>query len=330
MSDLKGYLIGDYRETMNYVAKIDRNGLAKFPPLIISCAITGGLHGKEANPNLPEMPDEQVQATYDAYNAGASIVHIHARDKNNHAKMSQKWEDFLQINQMVRAKCPDLIINNTLIGGRFIDDDFNVAPRAWASFNAKPEIASIDLTCISTVMPMKARQAPLSHPREAYNFNFNYMMTQSEAIETIKEFNKHGIKPELEIFDIGNIKYIYNLINEGLLKGPYWCQMLFGGNGIFPSADNMLLAARTLPPESLFSIIGLGACQNAMITLGIILGHHVRVGLEDNVVYAPRELAKSNAQFVEKVVRIARELGRPIATPAQAREMLGLGAPRQY
>ena len=132
------------------------------------------------------------------------------------------------------------------------------------------------------------------------------------------------------MFSLNDVKYIGTLLKEDAIEEPYWFQMLFGGSGVYPCAEMMMLAAKLLPEKSLFSVIGVGACQSAMITLAIALGHHVRVGLEDNLFYGPHDLAKSNAQFVERVVRIAKELGRPIATPAQAREMMGLGAPRSY
>lgn len=331
MANHESYLIGGYNDTVEYMQKMSKYGLYKFPPLIVSCAITGGLHGKESNPNLPESLHEQVQSTYDAYNAGASLVHIHRRAPDDLSQMSQDAEDFLEVNRMIRERCPDIIINNTCIGGRFIDiANQTVGPNLWASLPAKPEVASIDLTAISTKMKIGARNAPLIPVKDEHTFNFDYIMTQDDAIITAKKFIKYDVKPELELFDLGNISYIYDLINEDVVQKPYWVQMLFGGNGILPTPDNMLAASRMLPKDSLFSVIGIGACQTAMVTLAIILGHHVRVGLEDNVFYAPRELANSNAQLVERVVRIANELGRPIATPTQARDMMGLGAPRQY
>lgn len=330
MADLRDYLLGDYRDTVTYMNKMGRYGVTKFSPLIISCAITGGVHGKEANPNLPETPEEQVQATYDAYNAGASLVHIHRRASDNLSVTTSRPEEFLEVNRMIREKCPDIIINNTCVGGRVVLPNNTLSPQMLPSPPARPEVASLDIVAVSTRMKMGARKAPLTPEREEAIFNFDLFTSQDDAVNAIKEFNKYDVKPEFELFDLGNIKYIYNLIETGLVKGPYWVQMLFGGNGIFPTADNMLAASRLLPPDSLFSVIGIGACQTAMATLAIILGHHVRVGLEDNVFYGPRQLATSNAQLVERIVRIAKELGRPIATPAQAREMMGLGAPRQY
>lgn len=331
MSDLKDFLLGDYRETMDYVRKVERNGLTKFPPLIITCAITGGMHGKESTPYLPEEPEEQAQQAYDAYNAGASMVHIHARDPINAWATSSTPEAFKKVNAMVREKCPDLIINNTCVGGRrYIEETNTMANRMLYSVEAKPEVASVDITCYSMIRNMHDRKAPLRSPRPAHKWNYNYVCSQTDALDTVKQLRDNGIKPEFEVFGLNDLKYVDNMIKENALDQPYWFQMLFGGSGVYPCAEQMMLASKMMPKESMFSIIGVGACQTAMITLGIILGHHVRVGLEDNFFYGPHELATNNAQMVERVVRIAKELGRPIATPAQAREMMGLGAPRAY
>lgn len=331
MSDLKSYLLGDYRETMDYVNRISRKGLSDFPPLIITCAITGGLHGKEANMNLPETPEEQVQQTYDAYNAGASMVHIHRRQPENLSLMSNKAEEFIEINAMIREKCPDIIINNTCLGGRLISEEtWTAGDQLLASIPAKPEVASLDISNFTVNLKQPARKPPLTGRDEDSIWRFNYMLTQDDGVKAVTAMVENGIKPEFEMFDVGDVKYLNSFIKKGLVKGPYWIQMLFNGNGTLPTADMMLAATRALPKESLFSVIGIGAAQFPIITLAMILGHHVRVGLEDNVYYAPGEPAISNAQMVERVVRIAKELGRPIATPAQAREMMGLGSPRQY
>ena len=146
-------ITNEYRDAVGYASKVARSGLSKMPPLIITCAITGGLHGAELNPNLPETKDAQVQSAYDAYNAGASIVHIHARDPKNLAAMSNDVNDFKEINARIREKCPDLIINNTCLGGRLIaetDKGMVITPNLLSSLDALPELSSIDLTCGST------------------------------------------------------------------------------------------------------------------------------------------------------------------------------------
>lgn len=332
MNDLKNYLLGDYRDVLTYSKMLERNGLTKMTPLIITCAITGGMHGKESTPYLPEEPDEQAQQCLDAYNAGAVMCHIHARDPKNAWSTSLAPERFMEVNAKVREKCPDLIINNTCVGGyRYIEEENKIAPnRLMYSIDAKPEVASVDITCYSMIRKMKERPAPLRSPREAFNWNYNYICTQSQALDTVVKLREQGIKPEFEMFSMNDIKYIRNMAEQDAIDSPYWVQMLFGGSGVIPCAEQLQLAMKLLPEKAMLSTIGVGACQNAIITLSILLGNHVRVGLEDNFFYGPHELATSNAQMVERVVRIAKELGRPIATVDQAREMLGLGAPREY
>src|SRR4030067_95609 len=115
---LKDYLLHEYRDTSEYLAKLFRGGLSEFPPLIISCAITGANQGKEANINLPESAEEQAEQTYHAYKAGASIVHVHRRSSKNHAIMTQDPDEYKEVNALIREKCPDIIINNTAACGR--------------------------------------------------------------------------------------------------------------------------------------------------------------------------------------------------------------------
>lgn len=326
-------MTNDLRTSMKYAEQVSKSGLYKMPPVIISCAITGGLHGAEINPNLPEDKDSQVQSAYDAYNAGASLVHIHARDPKNLCAMTTNVEDYMELNARIREKCPDIIINNTCMGGRMIDDATKQAsPMLLTSIGAKPEVSSVDLACESTYMPMRARKAPLTGRDQDCLSKINYFLTQGEAVQVVEEMQNNGIKPELEVFSIDDIaKYIVPLIKKGILKDqPYWVQVIFGGNGTMTSVENLVHATQLMPENSLMSVIGIGAAQTAMITLAMLMGHHVRVGMEDSPLYGPGELAKSNAQLVERVVRIAKELGRPVATPAQAREMMGLGAPREY
>lgn len=331
MSNLKNYLLGDYREVMSYAEQMSKYGLSKMPPLIISCAITGGQHGAEANPNLPETAEAQVQSTYDAYNAGASLVHIHRRDPKNLSVDTKKSEEYLEINQMVRDKCPDIIINNTCIGGRLInDEDGTLSPILNTSLPARPEVSSIDITCTTARMKMKARKPPLTGHDEPWVKKFDYIMTDDNAVEILKQMRQYNVKPEFEMYSISDVKQLHRMTATGLADDPYWVQMLFGGNGVQPCAQSLILASELLPRNTMFSVIAIGAAQAAISTMAIIMGHHIRVGLEDSVYYGPHRLASGNAQLVERAVRIARELGREVATPEQARQMLGLGAPRQY
>lgn len=328
---LSNYLLGDYRELMTYSDQVKKYGLTKMAPLIITCSITGGQHGKEANPNLPESPEEQAQSTADAYNAGASLVHVHRRQPENPALDTKKAEEYLEVNRMIRERCPEIIINNTCIGGRIIDTvNMTTSELLHASTAARPEVASIDITSTSQRMNLGARTKEMGGERDAYTKHFDLINNDEDIVELLKEFDEYGIKPEWEMYNLTDIKRLRGIIDKGVVKGPHWCMMLFGGNGVFPNYDAMALAMQMLPPDAIFSTINIGGAHNAMMTQSIIMGNHVRVGLEDVTYYAPHQLVTSNAQLVERAVRIAEELGRPVATPAQAREMLGLGAPRQY
>ena len=325
MNDMERYLIDDYKNG-KYVDRLTRGGLAKYTPLIITTAITGGNHGKEANPNLPETAEEQVQQTYDAYNAGASMVHVHCRDRNNPAEMTRDVNDYINVNRMIREKCPDIIINNTCGGGRVRAQDGSVGPCMRLALDAKPEVASIDISGLVSRITRPARPG-----REApRNEEFAYGITPTEADDFVDKCNELGIKPEYECFDIGDIIYLKQMIANGKAIPPYLVQFVLHPGTNFPSIEYLLNAIQWMPENTVMGTIGIGSCQFPMLAAAIVLGTHVRVGMEDNIYLEKGKLADSNAQLVEKIVRLAKELGRPIATPAQARQMLGLGAPKQY
>ncbi len=332
MSDLKALLGKDYTDTKLYAKEIQRYGLSKMPPLIITCAITGSNQGKEANPNLPETKEEQVQQAYDAYNAGAAMVHIHCRDEKNTAATSYVPADYLAVNTMIREKCPDLIINNTCTGVHLVDMNRNfISPQMTFSVPAKPEVSSIDITCAAVTQVLKARPGVEGREKDIVN-NLATVISPDDCQKITRMMEDADIKPEWEVFSLEDLKLLNAMIDQGITKQEvHWIQALFGGFGSYPTIDNMIHISRMLPENAMMSVIGIGAAQNAMMTAGILMGHHIRVGLEDNIYYGPGELAKSNAQLVERAVMIARALGREIATPAQAREMMGLSAqPRQY
>ncbi|MGM9607127.1 MAG: 3-keto-5-aminohexanoate cleavage protein [Oscillospiraceae bacterium] len=310
----KEWYVGEIRDTVKRAEKMSKYGLHGFTPAILSVAITGGMHSKNANPNLPESIDEQVQQVYDAYNAGAVMVHIHARRRDALSEMSFDTNDYMEINARVRKKCPDIIINNTFVGARMFYKD-KAADQLWqVSAPARPEVASLDIC------------------RNLYDFmpDIVYAQTLGDCRSNIEMLDKYGCKPEVECFDLGDIQFLNKMIQYGMLKAPYWVQMIFNSSGITPCLETLMMAEKLLPADAMMGIIGIGAVQTPLAAASMILGHHVRTGLEDNVYYSKGVLAESNAQLVERTVRIARDLGRPLATPAQAREMMGLGEPRQY
>jgi len=178
----------------------------------------------------------------------------------------------------------------------------------------------------------KRRDPPLKGRSEDQPVDLVFPITFKEEESIAKKALEKGIKAELEIHNGAQFYAARNLIRQDLLKKPYWFQLIFSSYAHeMPSLPCFLSMVNSLPPGSMFSVIGIGAFQLPMTTMSMILGGHVRVGLEDNLYYRKGELAKSNAQLVERVVRIAKELDREIATPAQAREMLGIPqTPKQY
>ncbi len=306
--------VWNYTNQQEWIKRVAR---AEFQPLIISVAITGGFTGKELNPNHPVTPEEQAAHTYDCYNAGASMVHIHARDPNNLSMPSNDVAVYRKVDALIREKCPDIIINNTTSGaGATIEDRL-------ASIYAPAEVASLDMGPLVIRMALKDFEIDMVHPTTA---------TFSETEKFAKAMSEKGVKPEMEVWHTGQLWLVHNLIEKGLVTPPYLIQFVMGfQSGAYATPKELIHMLDSAPMPSHFFVLGVGSLQASMITMGILLGLHVRTGMEDNVYYRRHELCRDNAQLVEKVVRIARELGREIATPKQARQMLGLSEkPSQY
>jgi len=278
--------------------------------VIITVAPTGAFHGKETNPNLPEQPEEIAKAVYEAWNEGAAIAHIHARDK--FGKSTNDPAIFQEIDQRIRDLGCDIIIQHSTASDFIPRLD---REKGIKSIEMNPEMASLDITI--------PRMIRFRNKEELY-------ITTLEDIEYgAKVMLEKGIKPELEVFNPVLMEDVYYLIEKGLITPPYWISFVMGMrriNRAYMSYSPKLLMQLVdlLPPNSMFSVLGIGADEFPAITQSILLGGHVRVGLEDNVYYKKGELAKSNAQLVAKAVRIARELGCEIASPEEARKMLNI------
>jgi len=317
--------IWDFHDPYEWLQRVRRSS---FPPLIICAAITGGVHGKEANRNLPETPEEQVEQTSAAYQAGASIVHAHVRDPQKWWDGSDSVEQYYKVNAMLRQACPDIIINNTT-GGSF---GMTVEQRL-ACLDAKPEIATLNMGPDMYKTRLKERKSPLPHPRPAVAMEGIVPVTYEEIRSFAVGMQERGIKPEMEIYQPGQLWGFYELVEHNLLKPPYLIQFVTGYmTNPWATPRNLINAIEQLPSEVILEVAGVGPFQIPMTTLGIIMGAQViRVGLEDNVYARRGQLLNHNAEAVEKVVRIAGELNREIATPTQAREMLGISKdPSQY
>jgi 3-keto-5-aminohexanoate cleavage enzyme len=313
----------DYTDAYEFMEKV-REGM---PPLIICVACNGGVQGKEYNENLPETASEIADSVYEAYNAGASMVHIHARDPNNLADGARTAEVWYEVNKKVRERCPDIIINNTTGGSLTMSMEERLA-----CLDALPELASLNLVPDMSKFKMKERKTPLPHPHGAVEYDDCIPFSYNLVCRFAAEMKKRKIKPELETYHSGGGWVIRDLIEQKLIDKPYWIQTVMGyQTSSFPTVDNVLNLLRELPEGSLWLCSGIGIFQLPMTTLAILMGGHARVGMEDNIYYRRGEKLKNNAQVVERTVRIAHELNREVATPLQARKMLNISEnPSKY
>jgi 3-keto-5-aminohexanoate cleavage enzyme len=281
--------------TVGYEAYLDAE------PVIITAALTGGVHGKEANPNLPETPEEIGQAAREVEAAGASVVHLHARKPNG--ERSFETDRFQEIDDAVRRHTDDIIIQHST-GGTGAPDDVRHQPLRT---DPPPEMASLDM-------------GPLNRYDHLTSENTRALVDSLHA-----EMVDRGIKPELEVFNDGHLNEVSGLLDRRDLAEPVYATLIFGPGTLSPpTPGNFLNAIGNLPDGALFNTLGFGRHQLPFATMGLLFGGHVRVGLEDNVYYEQGELAESNARLVERVVRLADELGRPVASTAEAREILSL------
>jgi 3-keto-5-aminohexanoate cleavage enzyme len=316
--------VWDYTNPYEWMARTRKSAL---PPLIIACAISGGMHGKEMNPNLPETAEEQAEQAYAAYRAGASIFHIHARNPERLYEASTNPQDYRLVDSLIRARCPDVIINHTTGGGPGMSLEDRIR-----SLDAGPEMASLNLGPYVWKFKLRAREHPLPHPRPEKLVDMCVPVGYSDVSAFARAMKERNIKPEMELFHQGMFWVMQDLIAQDLLAPPYLVDFVMGfQTGAYPTPANLFGLIRELPAQSMFMVIGTGPFQLPMLALSIILGGHVRVGMEDNVFYSRGRLLKSNAEAVERAVRIATDMNREIATPAQARQMLGLSAkPSEY
>jgi len=289
-------------------------------PTILTCAVTGTFPTREHNPALPVTPAEIAEACIGAAKAGAAICHIHVREPDS-GRASMKIEYYREVVQRIRGSGTDLIINLTTgPGGRFIpSDDDPTKPAPGTLFKApeirtehivelKPEICTLDLNTM-----WFGGGAVINTPR-----NLRIMAERIYAA---------GVKPELEVFDTGDLVMAQDLVAEGTLKLPALFQIVTGIKYGMPSTpEAMQLAKSLLPKNCEWAAFGPGRYAFPMLAQAFILGGHCRIGMEDTVHLAKGTPTPSNAALVEKAVRIIRELGGTIATVEEARGLLGLPA----
>lgn len=268
--------------------------------LIITAAICGAEVLKEHNPAVPYTVEECVREARSAYDAGASIIHLHVRYDDG--TPTQDKERFRVIMEAIAHACPGVIIQPSTGGAVGMTNDERLQPT-----ELNPEMATLDCGTL--------------------NFGGDEIFENTE--NTIKYFGKRmierGIKPELEVFDKSMIEMALRLEKKGYIQKPMHFDFVMGVNGgIGGSLRDFVFLRGSIPSDATYTVAGLGRYEMPLAAAAIIDGGHVRVGFEDNVYVSKGVLAKSNGELVQKVVRLALELGREIATPAEAREILGL------
>jgi 3-keto-5-aminohexanoate cleavage enzyme len=298
-----------------------------FGPVIVTCAVNGGVQGKESHEALPETPEEIAAQAGEAYDAGASIVHIHARGPEDWSESSSDPEIYRRVNALVRERCPDVIINNTTGGGPTLTMEARSA-----CLDVGPEMASLNLGPDMSRFRIPERPEPLPSAHTAAECDVCIPFTYGIIESLAGQMQELGTRPELELYQPGQFWVVRELIERGSITPPYVHQFVMGyQTSVFPTPDHVWRLMLELPEESMFFVCGIGPYQLPLTTFAMLAGGNVRVGLEDNLYYARGRRFRGNGEAVERAVRIAGELNRDVATPAQAREMLGLSAePRSY
>jgi len=302
--------------------------------VIISCAITGSIHTPTMSDALPVTPDQIASQAIDAAEAGAAILHLHARDPHN-GRPTGDPAVYRQFLPRIKQSC-DAVVNITTGGAVTM----TVEERLAAAAEFSPEMCSLNMGSMNFALyPMAARDR-----KWKYDWEESYLKQSDGYIfpNTFRDIEKiakimgegHGVKFEHECYDTGHLYNLAHCVDRGLFKPPIFLQLIFGIlGGIGPDMDNLLFMKRTA--DKLFgdaynwSVLGAGRFQMPFATQSVMMGGNVRVGLEDSLYIGRGKLAVSNAEQVAKIKRIIEELGYDIATPKEAREMLGLkGADR--
>jgi len=294
---------------------------------IITAAITGAIHTPTMSPHLPVTPREIIDEILAVHAAGGTVCHVHVRDPETGKPVSET-NLYREIVSEVKSKC-DIIICITT-GGGF---GMTAAERVKAVTDLSPELASFNAGSINfALFHALDKWKEWKHDWEPRYLQLTEDYIFPNTFKTMREFceyfNKENTKPELEVYDSGMINNIAFLINKGYLKKPFYLQFVMGVlGGITASPENLIFMidyAKRLIGDFEFSVCVAGRAQFPMCTQSLLLGGHVRVGLEDNLYIEKGVMAKSNAEQVAKIIRIAKELGIAPATPAEARKILNL------
>jgi len=270
---------------------------------IITVATTGAFPTKAMNPAVPYTPREIAQDVFECWQAGAAIAHLHMRDDEGRGSMDTGR--FIETVGRIRERC-DIVLNLTTSGALEAGDDLRMAHL----IALKPEMASFDAGSMNWMHATLF----INHP--AFLEKLGTTMIA------------HGVRPEIEVFDPGMLYTAVHYMKTGVLNAPGYFQFVLGAaGGIAATIENLVYLKSILPPGSPWSAFGIGASHLPTLLATLALGGNIRVGMEDNLYYARGRLAKNNAEFVARAVRLVHEANRVAASPADARAMLSLSHP---
>ncbi|MEM9330529.1 MAG: 3-keto-5-aminohexanoate cleavage protein [Pseudomonadota bacterium] len=298
-------------------------------PVIITCAPTGGIHTPTMSEYLPITPAQIATAAIEAAEAGASIIHLHARDPET-GKPDPRPETFNQFLPIIKQST-DAVVNISTGGGL----GMSIEERLRAATVASPEMASMNMGSMNFgIFPMLEKYTDWKHDWEApfleMTRDFIFPNTFKTIEYALKELGEgHGTRFEFECYDLGHLYNLAWFVDKGMIKPPFFVQMVFGIlGGVGADLDNLMhmhtIAQKLFGSDYEWSVLAAGRHQMPFATQSAMLGGNLRVGLEDSLYIGPKELAKSNADQVRKIRSIVESLGLRVATPQEARARLAL------
>ncbi len=280
---------------------LDTRRLNAKDKVIVTAAVCGAMPTKSDNPNLPTQPKEIAQAILECYEAGAAVAHIHVRDDFGNPTMNlKKFEE--TVNLVREAKCP-ILLNLTTSGAANVSNEDRMLP----FITLRPELASFDAGTMNWM-------------------NSSVFLNEPGFLEELGiRMQANHVKPEIEVFDMGMLNTALYYESKGILKSPLHFQICLGApGGMKANIENLLFVVNHLPANCTWGTFGVGKGAMEITLAALALGGGIRTGFEDNVYYNYGELAESNVQFVRRIKRLATEANKTLATPDEAREILGL------
>lgn len=278
--------------------------------VVITCALTGVLANRRQCAAIPYTPAEIAEEAKRAYDAGASVVHIHAR--NDDGSPTFEPAVFAKIKEEIRARCP-IILNFS--SGTMTDD---IGPQKTYLQESRPEIGALNMGTMN--------YSKYSRSKKKFHFDLIFPNPYQKIMALLTAMNEAGVKPELECFDTGHTNGVWPLLDMGLLQPPYQFSFIVNVLGGIPATvESLQLQTKIMPEGAEWEVIGISHCHWRMLATALVLGGNIRTGLEDHLYLPNKEMATSNGAMVEVAARMTRDVGREPATVEEARAILSLG-----